>query len=112
MKLADIKGERCFDVMADLVNPIANLAEDNEVIELFKVKKTPKGKSPREFFIERMKSGLPTLLKTHKRDFVDIMAILNDQTPEEYTESLTFPKLFSDVLEIITDDELLAFLPS
>lgn len=110
MKLADIKGERCFDVIADLVEPVANLAEDKDVMALFENKKVPKGKTPKQFFVERMKTGLPSLLRGHKDDFVAIMATLNDQSTAEYAESLTLAKLFSDILEIITDDELLAFL--
>ena len=28
MKLSDIKGERTLDVIADIIDPIANIAED------------------------------------------------------------------------------------
>lgn len=33
MKLSDIKGERTLEVIADIINPIANIAEDETASE-------------------------------------------------------------------------------
>ena len=35
MKLSKIKGERVFDVIADIIDPIANIAEDKVAAALF-----------------------------------------------------------------------------
>ena len=43
MKLSKIKGERVFDVIADIINPIANIAEDKEAAALFQRQKLPDG---------------------------------------------------------------------
>lgn len=110
MKLSEIKGDRCFEVIADLVTPVANIAQDKEAADLFKRKKTPKGKTATQFLIDRVKAGMPSLLKSHKQDLVAIMATLNNVTPEEYLESLNMAKLVGDILELLTDDEFLAFL--
>ena len=110
MKLSQIQGDRCFEVIADLIEPVSNIAKDKEATELFKRKAVPKGKDAKEFFAERLSAGLPSLLRSHKDDVITILAVINDVTPEEYAKSLNLAKLFSDVLELMTDDEFIAFL--
>jgi hypothetical protein len=41
MKLSKIKGERAFDVIADIIDPIANIAEDKVAAALFQRQKLP-----------------------------------------------------------------------
>ena len=36
MRLSDIKGDRVFDVIADIIDPIANIASDETASALFK----------------------------------------------------------------------------
>ena len=59
-----------------------------------------------------MCKGLPVLLKSHKADIIAIMAAIEGVTPEQYAASLDFPKLFTDVMELVTDDAFLNFLSS
>ena len=110
MKLSQIKGERCFDVIAELIEPISVIASDEAVVELFKKKKTPKGMTPQQYFIQRMREGIPSLLKEHKGEVVTIIATINGVDRAEYVESLNMAKLFSDVMDLLNDEELLAFL--
>lgn len=110
MKLSQIKGERCFDVIAELVEPVAAIAQDKKAMELLKPKQPPEGVSQKEFFIERMKKGLPSLMKDHKQDFIAIMASINGVTPAQYVKKLNLATLFSDVIDMLNDEELLAFL--
>lgn len=110
MKLSEIKGERCFEVIADLVVPISNIAQDKQAAALFKRKAVPKGKNATEFFIERLKTGLPALLKNHANDFTAIMATLNNVPVDEYIRELNLAKLFGDVIGLLTDEEFLGFL--
>ena len=49
MRLSDIQGERVFDVIADIIDPIANIAEDNAASALFKREKLPEGMTAKEF---------------------------------------------------------------
>lgn len=112
MKLSDIKGERVFDVIADIIDPIANVAQDKDVAEMFKRKAVPEGMEANEFFAERMRKGVPALLKGHKQDVIAILAAIEGVTPEQYEVSLDFPKLFTDVMELMTDDAFLGFLSS
>ena len=112
MKLSDIKGDRVLDVIADIIDPIANMVQDKDVAAMFERKAVPDGMEARDFFAERMCKGLPVLLKGHKADIIAIMAAIDGVTPEQYAESLDFPKLFTDVMGLVTDDAFLDFLSS
>lgn len=112
MKLSDIKGDRVLDVIADIINPIANIVQDKDVAAMFKREAVPEGMEARDFFAKRMCKGLPVLLNGHKADIIAIMAAIEGVTPEQYAESLDFPKLFTDVMELVTDDAFLNFLSS
>nr|DAL79851.1 MAG TPA: hypothetical protein [Caudoviricetes sp.] len=112
MKLSDIKGDRVLDVIADIIDPIANMMQDKDVAAMFKREAVPEGMDARDFFAKRMCKGLPILLKSHKADIIAIMAAIEGVTPEQYAASLDFPKLFTDVMELVTDDAFLNFLSS
>ena len=112
MKLSDIKGDRVLDVIADIIDPIANIVQDKDVAAMFEREAVPDGMDARDFFAKRMCKGLPVLLKGHKADIIAIMAAIGGVTPEQYAESLDFPKLFTDVMELVTDNALLDFLSS
>lgn len=112
MKLSDIKGDRVLDVIADIIDPIANMVQDKDVVAMFKREAVPEGMEARDFFAKRMCKSLPVLLKGHKADIIAVMAAIEGVTPEQYAESLDFPKLFTDVMELVTDDAFLDFLSS
>ena len=103
MKLSDIKGERTLDVIADIIDPLANIAGDKKAMELFARKKLPEGKTPREFAVERVRKNLPTMLKHHKKDIITILAAVEGVTPEKYSEELNLVKLFQDAVDLLTD---------
>lgn len=112
MKLSDIKGDRVLDVIADIIDPIANMAQDKDVAAMFERKAVPEGMDARDFFAGRMRKGLPVLLKGHKADIIAVMAAIEGVTPEQYAASLSLAKLFTDVMELLTDDAFLDFLSS
>lgn len=112
MKLSDIKGERCLDVVADLIEPIASMAKDEDVVALFKPTKIPDGETSQEFFADRMRAGLPKLLRNHRSEIIQILASLEGVTPAVYKKTLTMPKLISDAFEVLTDSSITAFLSS
>lgn len=112
MKLSDIKGDRVLDVIADIIDPIANMVQDKDVAAMFKREAVPDGMEARDFFAKRMCKGLSVLLKSHKTDIIAVIAAIEGVTPEQYAASLDFPKLFTDVMELVTDDAFLDFLSS
>lgn len=112
MRLSDIKGDRVLDVIADVIDPIANMMQDEDVAAMFGRKAVPEGMDARDFFAKRMRKGLPVLLKGHKADIIAVMAAIEGVTPGQYAASLDLPKLFTDVMELVTDDAFLDFLSS
>lgn len=108
MKLSDIKGERTLEVVADIIEPIANIAADEDAAALFKKEKLPEGKSVREFLIERLTRSLPALLKGHKHDVIRILATIEGVSPGEYGDELNLAKLLQDITELLNDEAFIA----
>ena len=104
MRLSEIKGERTLEVIADLIDPIANIAEDKEASALFRKERPPKGMDAKAFVVSRLRKGLPKLLKEHKSDIVAILATLEGVSKEEYAASLTLQRLMKDCTELLTDE--------
>lgn len=112
MKLSDVKGERTLDVIADIVVPVANIAEDKEAAEMFSRKKAPAGADPRSFLLSRIRRILPSLLKGHKKDVIAILAAIEGVTPEAYAEGLDLLKLTTDCVDLFTDEAFTALFIS
>ena len=109
MKLSDIKGERTFDVIADIIDPIVTIASDEEAARLFHRDPCPEGMEPWKFFLQKVKESLPTLIKTHRKELVAILSTIKGVSAEEYVKDLTFASLFSDLTELVTDAEFVSF---
>ena len=105
MKLSDVKGDRVFDVIADLIEPIANIASDKEATEMFKKKKVPEGMEAKAFLMQRLTKALPQLLKGHKQDVIAILSIIKGCSPEEYAEQMTFFTLVRDCTDLLNDKD-------
>ena len=102
MKLSDLKGERAVEVIADLIAPIANIATDQDNLQLFKAK--PKnGETAQEASVRDFKEKIPNLLKTHKKDILDILVAVNGGTPEK----MTVTDIIKGALELANDGEFL-----
>lgn len=111
MKLSDIKGDRSIEVLADLIEPVCNIAAD-ESITLFRRAELPEGMTPKEFAFKRIKEQIPALLKNHKTDICQVFSILKGVTLEEYLEALNMAALMFDITELVSDDEFLGFFSS
>lgn len=112
MRLSDIQGERVFDVIADIIDPIANIAEDNAASALFKREKLPDGMTAKEFITQRARKALPVLLKGHKGDIIAILASIEGVSAESYKGALNFVKLMCDATELLTDEAFSALFLS
>lgn len=112
MKLSDIKGEGAIDAVADLIPPVARIARDPDVRDMFETKKVPEGMTALEFFLSRIEEGAPLLLSKHKGDVISILAAISSKTVEEYTAGLTFASLLNDLIELLNDEVFGDFLPS
>ena len=104
MRLSDIKGDRVFDVIADIIDPIANIASDETASALFKREKLPEGMTAKAFLLERARKAVPALLKGHKGDIITVMATIDGISADDYRASLTLAKLMQDTAELLTDE--------
>ena len=106
MKLSEVKGERTLDVVAEIIEPIANIAEDPEAAKVFRREKPPQGVSAKKFLMDRIKKSVPSLIKDHKSDLVTILAAIEGVSPAEYRDSLNLVKLGHDVLGLMLDSAI------
>lgn len=104
MRLSDIQGERVFDVIADIIDPIANIAEDEQASAMFRREKLPEGMAAKEFMMQRARKALPALLKGHKGDIIAILASIEGVSAESYKGALNLVKLMRDATELLTDE--------
>ena len=112
MRLSDIQGERVFDVIADIIDPIANIAEDDAASALFKREKLPEGMTVKQFAMQRARKALPALLKGHKTDIIAILASIEGVSAESYKGALNLVKLMQDATELLADDAFTALFIS
>jgi len=110
MRLSEIGGERVFDVIADITVPVLSIAMDDEASALFKREKAPKGEDPTKFMMKRIQAALPTLIRGHREDLISIFCALHGVGRDEYVEGLNMSTLLKDLYEMMTDEQLLAFL--
>ncbi len=104
MRLSDIQGDRVFDVIADIIDPVANIAQDDEAASFFKREKLPDGVTAKDFLMQRARKTIPALLKGHKSDIIAILAAIEGVDANEYRNSLNLVKLIRDATELLTDE--------
>ena len=107
MRLSDIKGDRTLDVIAEIIDPIANIAEDEEASAMFKREKLPDGMTAKKFLMKRVRKSLPVLLKGHKADIIAILSAIEGASAEEYAGALNLVKLVKDCNDLLTDGAFL-----
>lgn len=110
MKLSEVRGDRVFDVIAGIIEPISNIASDSDVMNMFAGEKGSEGISNEALFMKKLSKAMPALLSKHKDDIVTIMSVINGVSKKQYLEELSLPSLIGDVYAIFTDDDLLVFL--
>ena len=112
MRLSDVKGERTFEVVADIIEPVYRIAQDEVAVEMLSPKPCPEGEDPKKFMARRLVAGVPVLLRSHKGDLVAIMAAIEGEDAEEYAASLDLAKLATSLAELVSDPALMGFLAS
>lgn len=112
MRLSDVKGERTFEVVADIIEPVYRIAQDEAAVEMLSPKPCPEGEDPKKFMARRLVAGVPALLRSHKGDLVAIMAAIEGEDAEGYAASLDLAKLVVSLTELVSDPALMGFLAS
>lgn len=108
-QLSEIKGEKSFDILAEIIEPTTNIATDKASASLFGPRPLPEGMTMKEFVIQRVKEAIPPLMKRHKKDLIKIFAVLSDMTEKEYKEQMTLDGVMLDLSALISDPIFNAF---
>lgn len=107
MKLSEIKGERAVEVIADLIEPIANIASDKECADLFSVKPV-KDEDKKVTARKHLVKKVPALLKSHKQDVIKIIATLDGKTIDE----MNLFSITAALIGIVQDEALIELFTS
>ena len=104
MRLVDIKGDAALELIAEVFEPVCNIASDKEFAKLVRVEKLPEGEDPIAFSLKRIKGSVPALIRTHKADLVHILAAVNGVSEKEYLENVNPIKLIADAVLLFNTD--------
>ena len=85
MKLLEVTGAEAFEMMADLFDPITDIASDVEILKCIQTNQKVK--------------AIKFALKNHSKAMAQIMAICEGVPLEEYNKSL--PEMMKDVLTVM-----------
>ena len=93
MKLSEIKGEKAFEVVADILEPISEIAMDAQFMAAFKAGK------PKLMLVKY-------ILKKQKSALIRILAALDLKTVDEYMETVNLVTLPQQILDMLNDPEV------
>lgn len=107
MKLSELKGEQAIEVIADLIAPVTSIASDQKNLSIFK--KQGSGERSKEEVAKEMSEKIPTLLKTHKKDVLDILCAFN---PDAKPEEMSVYDIINGVSDLLSDKDFLSLFLS
>ena len=90
-KLSEIKGEDALDVLADILEPAAEIMTDKELVGLVRANKRIKAVS--------------FALKNHKKAVITILAVIDGENPETYSPGLAILPI--KLLELFNDPDMI-----
>lgn len=94
-KLSEFKGDKALDVIADLIEPCADIFGDEEVQEAYNNKEN------------RIKLAR-LVLKKHRKETIQILSLLSDKPTDEF-ENVSIIDILKMVVTVFNDNELLDF---
>ena len=98
-KLSDFRDEEALDVLAELIDPVVDIASDKEIQKAFEAGSEA-----------TMADVVKLIIKGHKRAVMAVMAVLEGVPLEQFhCNLLTLP---SQVMQIMNDSDLKAFFTS
>lgn len=99
-RLSDFKGEESLEVLADIMIPLSVILADPDLKDLGEDKK------------KTVAQIIQPMIKKHKKELIQILARLNEQSEEEYKASMSLLTLPKDVLTLVNDPEVQSLFPS
>lgn len=90
-KLSEVKGEEALDVLAEILEPIVTIINDEEV---------------RSGFETNVAKSVSVALKKYKTEILEIFASINGKSVEETCEEIDILSLPSYIVEILNEPEI------
>jgi hypothetical protein len=95
MKLSEYKGEQALDMLADLIEPVTAIMADKEIARMAKAQMP---------VIKVAKLAI----KNHKKEVIEILAILDGADPKNYAEKVNLFTLPAKLMEILNDPDVMS----
>lgn len=102
---SEIKGKGALSAFAEMIDPLCNIAEDEDTREMYRQEKKPENRDTRSYIV----SLLYRVLAKHEDDFCRIMAVCYGTTPEKYAANLTYEAALQDWAALAGDPVWRAF---
>lgn len=110
MKIKDVKGERSFTILKDLIPHVERLGSNKPLCDIYNTDGLPDDDRERaEIIAERIASAMPDLISGAKDDLVGYLSTLEGVTPEEYEKDISAGKLIGGVMDMLADSYFRAF---
>lgn len=106
--MSDIKGDKTLDVIAELIEPVSNIATDDKLLSMLK---DAKGSDEADVKAKLAKLA-PIAIRSHKSDVIAILAAIKCVNVEEYVDGLNLATLIGDLVELLNDEEFASFFIS
>lgn len=105
MKISELTAEQGLEAVANSLEYIGNIAEDETALELCNNLVPKEGDKNIHVFARAVKV-VPKLLKTHKDDVFGVLAAFNLQTSEDYKDTHKLLDIVRDVITLFKDKEV------
>lgn len=103
MRISEVPGDRALEVMATIAEAVGECSKDEALVGLMR------GEGDAA---EKAAAVAPALLRGHGEAVYRVLASIEGETPEAYKAGRRLPQVLRDLMDVLTDEELLDFLPS
>ena len=105
MRLSDLTAEQGLEAIANSLEYIGNIVDDDVALELCQKLVPQEGEKYIKVFARGAKTA-PKLLKTHKDDVIGILAAFELQSVEEYKKKHKLIDVIKGVVDLVNDPEV------
>lgn len=105
MKLSELTAEQGLEAIANSLEHIGNIADDDDALSLCQELVPREGEKYIKVFARWAKTA-PKLLKTHKDDVIGILAAFELQTVEEYKKKHKLMDVIKGVVDLVNEPEV------
>lgn len=105
MRLSDLTAEQGLEAIANSLEYIGNIVDDDVALELCQKLVPQEGEKNIKVFARGAKTA-PKLLKTHKNDVIGILAAFELQSVEEYKKKHKLMDAIKGVVDLINEPEV------